>query len=55
MQIISEIVVLGCIDALPANRDLMGAHFDVKNGITSGNWSNCIQVTNNYISSNLQN
>ena len=25
MQIISGVVILGCIDALPANRDLMGA------------------------------
>ena len=25
MQIISEVVILGCIDALQANRDLMGA------------------------------
>ena len=26
MQIISEVVILGCIDALPANGDLMGAN-----------------------------
>ena len=25
MQIISGVVILGCIDALPANRDLKGA------------------------------